>query len=69
MPEDKFRFQLQVNGSFVKAYNKLVGAKIVVAYNARRHQSYDYSAVDTVTGETWGWDRERSRLKRLDLVR
>lgn len=69
MAEDKFRYQLQVNGSFVKAYNKLVGAKIVVAYNARRHKLFNYQAVDSTTGETWGWDCERSRLKRLDLAR
>lgn len=66
MPDNKFRFQLLLNGAFVRSYDTLVGAKIAVAFKARQHQNFNYRAVDAVTGETWGWDQERSKLERLD---
>ncbi len=66
MAGDPYRFQLHVNGSYTKAYGKLVGAKIAVACYARLYREYNYTAIDTLTGETWGWNPERSRLERLD---
>jgi hypothetical protein len=66
MVVDKSRFQLQNGGVFIKAYDKLVGAKIAVAYYARRYRSFGYRAVDTQTGETWRWDHEVWHLVKID---
>lgn len=53
------------NGSYVKAHDKLVGAKIAVGFYARRYRSFGYRAVDTLTGETWGWDPNLGKLVRV----
>lgn len=59
-----YRFQLQLsNGSYVKAYSKLAGAKVAVAIYGRLYNS-SHRAVDTHTKERWKWDPKTRKVVR-----